>query len=86
MQYSLYKWFVEHPRSVNETYLQHFGEACRFASKLIVAGVCCLVHAFVPRLCERAASESVHQLFDEMVANRARREESVPESAGQTPL
>ena len=77
----LYKWFVEHPRSVNETYLQHFGMACRFGIRLMVAGVRCLLHAFVPRWCEHTASESVHKLFDEMVENRVRREPVVADSA-----
>lgn len=81
MQVFLDKWFVEHPRSVNETYLQHFAVASRFAWRLLVAGMRCLVHALVPKLCERAASESVQKLFDDMVDDRVRREPSAPNSA-----
>ena len=76
MQVSLFKWFIEHPRSVNETYLQHFATATHFALRLLAASFKCLLHALVPRLCERSASQSVQKLLDEMVDNRVRRESS----------
>ena len=81
MQVNLEKWFVEHPRSVNETYLQHFAMASRFAWLLLVASMRCLVHARIPFLCERAASESVHKLSDDMGKNRVQRQTSATKSA-----
>ena len=74
MQVILDKWFVEHPRSVNETYLQHFAVAIRFAWRLLVASLRCLVHALIPKLCERAASESVRKLSDELGENHVQRQ------------
>ncbi len=74
MQVSLFKWFIEHPRSVNETYLQHFATATHFGLRLMAASLKCLLHALVPRLCERSASQSVQKLVDEMVNNRVPRE------------
>ncbi|MDA1076226.1 MAG: DUF6356 family protein [Proteobacteria bacterium] len=66
--------FVEHPQSVNETYLQHLATAMGFALKLLSAGVVCTVHAVVPCLFEKTASEAIGELHDRMVVNRVRRE------------
>ena len=81
MQVNLEKWFVEHPRSVNETYLQHFAMASRFAWRLLVASMRCLVHALIPKLCERAASESVRKLSDELGENRVQRQSTATKTA-----
>lgn len=81
MQVNLEKWFVEHPRSVNETYLQHFVMASRFARRLLVASMRCLVHALIPKLCERAASESVRKLSDDMGENRVQRHPAATKNA-----
>jgi len=40
--------FTEHPASVDETYLEHFGGALYFGTKMIVAGVACVVHGRAP--------------------------------------
>ena len=40
--------FVDHPRSVGETYGEHFAVATGFGLRLIAAGLACLVHACVP--------------------------------------
>ena len=35
--------FIDHPRSVDETYTEHFGVASRFGLTMIRGGVCALV-------------------------------------------
>ena len=57
------RWFVAHPRSVEETYTEHFGIAARFGLQMIVGGVVCLVHALVPALFERTGSATINQTF-----------------------
>ena len=58
--------FLEHPDSVEETYLQHLRVAFGFAAWLAVAALAALVHALIPALCERAASRIVRRLHDRL--------------------
>ncbi|MEX0645998.1 MAG: DUF6356 family protein [Parvularculaceae bacterium] len=67
----LRKIFLEHPRSVGESYSEHFVRACGFATKLISAGAACLAHAFLPCLFKETASNAVRQLHGRMVVDRA---------------
>lgn len=65
-------WFTRHPRSVGETYTEHFGVAVGFGGKMLLAGLTCLVHAVLPSLFERTASRCIDELHDRMVVSRAR--------------
>jgi Family of unknown function (DUF6356) len=65
--------FTEHPASVGETYGEHLAAAGGFGRDLILAGFACLVHALLPFLFEKTASQAVVGLHERMVRNRARR-------------
>lgn len=54
--------FLTHPASVNESYFQHQRVALSFAWPLMKAASAALVHALVPGLCERTASDTVRAL------------------------
>ena len=62
--------FVAHPQSVGESYFEHQRVAFSFAAVLLFAGCACLLHAFIPGLCERTASKRIEALYSRMVANR----------------
>lgn len=64
--------FLEHPRSVGETYLQHQRSAFSFASAMFGAAIACLIHGLVPALFTQTGSTTVSRLYDRMVVNRAR--------------
>jgi len=64
--------FVAHPQSVGESYLEHQRVAFSFAGTLLLAGFACLLHAFIPGLCERTASKRIETLYGRMVAHRRR--------------
>jgi hypothetical protein len=64
--------FLAHPRTVNETYLEHCGFAFRIGSRLLLAGAAALVHAVVPCLCETTASRIILALNAGIVARRAK--------------
>jgi hypothetical protein len=68
----LIKDFQDHPRSVGETYLQHWWSAMGFALALARSALACLLHAFIPGLCKTTASESVQELHQRMVTHRHR--------------
>jgi len=42
--------FTEHPKSINETYLQHMKFALLFGMTMIISGMACLIHAIFPFL------------------------------------
>lgn len=54
--------FMDHPASVDETYLQHMRFAFTFAFWLATAAGAALVHAFIPALCETTASRILNHL------------------------
>lgn len=57
-----FRGFVEHPASVNETYLQHAGFALGFAARLFLAAMAALIHALIPPLFETTASRMIRDL------------------------
>ena len=62
--------FRKHPRSIGETYVEHATTAGRFGAEMVVGGVACIVHAVVPALFERTASETVKRLYGRMKARQ----------------
>lgn len=69
----IFKDFQDHPRSVGETYLQHWCSAMSFSATMATLALACMVHAFVPGLFKTTASESVQDLYRRMVTQRDRR-------------
>lgn len=55
--------FLDHPHSVDESYLQHAAFAGRFSLALFAAGLAALVHAVLPFCFERTASRAVARLY-----------------------
>jgi hypothetical protein len=58
--------FTDHPASVGETYFQHLCAASRFSFYLLMAGVSCLIHAFLPFLFKETASNYVAKLVSKL--------------------
>ncbi len=74
--------FVEHPASVNETYLEHMGVATSFGSRMIVAGVACMIHGLLPFLFLTTGSRTVTELQERMVTHRVRNPDPSHAAAG----
>ena len=58
--------FTEHPRSVGETYLQHGFQAMRYALTFLILFFIALVHAILPFLFVRTASDIVCEMSKDM--------------------
>lgn len=54
--------FLNHPASVDETYVQHMRFAGWFAFWLATAAFAALLHAIVPAVCETTASRIIRRL------------------------
>ena len=74
------KLFLDHPRSVGETYAEHQAFAFGFAMRLIGAGLAALVHAVLPFAFETTASRTVRAMVAEMDA-RKRKASAAPRDA-----
>lgn len=55
--------FLEHPRSVDESYGEHLVFAGKFSVKLFAAGFCALVHAIIPCMFEKTASRMIAEMY-----------------------
>ena len=56
--------FLEHPRSVDENYIQHAWFAAKFSMLLFVAALAALVHAILPFMFEKIASRIITRLYN----------------------
>ncbi len=73
--------FLDHPRSVGESYLEHQRAAFGFALAMIGGGLACLVHALVPGLFRTRGSRTIADLHQRMVVSRrTTRPGTTPES------
>jgi len=66
------RYFLDHPRTVDESYGTHFVAASGFGMAMILGGLACLLHAVIPALCEKTGSTIIRRLHDRMVVNRRR--------------
>ena len=57
------KILFEHPASVDEGCFEHMRFACNFAFGLFIAGGAAVVHAVIPCLCEKTASNKITELY-----------------------
>lgn len=64
--------FLDHPRSMGESYFEHQRVAFAFALQLLVAALACAVHALIPGLCVSTGSRAVAELNERLVVNRRR--------------
>ena len=64
--------FIDHPRSVGETYLQHQAVALSFAWPLFVASLGAALHAFVPGLCQKTGSRTILSLHARITGGHGR--------------
>ena len=59
----LNKIFLDHPKKVNETYLEHGHFALTFAATLFLAAGAATIHAAIPAIFEKTASGIVSELY-----------------------
>ena len=55
--------FLTHPRSVDESYVEHAIFAGRFSLWLFLAAGAALIHAIIPALFEKTASRIIADLY-----------------------
>lgn len=63
--------FTRHPDALGESYLQHLGHALCYSGRMFAAGGAALVHAILPFLFEKTASNMIKAMYAEMTARGA---------------
>ena len=66
------KAFTEHPASVGENYLEHVRHANSFGLRMVIGGLACMLHGFLPFLFVKTGSEQISLLHDRMIVNRSK--------------
>ncbi len=66
----LIRAFSAHPASVGESYTEHLVRAVCFGTRMVLAGIACLVHGLLPFLFVRTGSQTIAELNERMIANR----------------
>lgn len=55
--------FLDHPAKVDESFLEHMAFALKFSGLLFMAAGAALVHAVIPCLFEKTASQIIAKLY-----------------------
>lgn len=64
--------FIEHPESVGESYGEHFVHANSFGIRMVLGGIACMLHGFLPFLFVKTGSKQIESLHGRMVVNRSK--------------
>jgi hypothetical protein len=62
--------FLDHPRSVGETYFEHQRNALGYGVSMLAGGIACLLHSLIPGMFVTTGSRTVRKLYDRMLLNR----------------
>lgn len=74
--------FRDHPREVNETYLEHMAASSRFGFKLIRLAACAFAHAIVPGVHKTTVSDAIRGMAHDMGGRAAEARECRMRDAG----
>lgn len=76
------KLFLDHPKSVGESYWEHLWTASCFSGRMLMGALACFVHALIPGLCGKTGSKTITELNDRMVVNRVSHAVKPSDTAG----
>ena len=62
--------FTQHPNSIDETYIEHMGNALKFSFTFLQLAVIAYIHAFFPFLFVNTGSDKVKELNDLMLKRK----------------
>ena len=63
-------YFTAHLSNIGESYGQHFLHAIYYCVMLMTAAVCALIHAILPFLFEKTASQIISKLYGRMTERK----------------
>ena len=57
----------QHLKDANETYSEHFNAAIKIGFTMIYGGLQAIIHAIIPGILRKAASDKIKRLYDYVV-------------------
>jgi hypothetical protein len=66
----LKRLFLDHPKTVDESYWQHFLFAGKFGVMMVWGGLGAILHALIPGICTTAGSDMIRALNRIVVEHR----------------
>ena len=69
--------FTAHPHNIGESYWQHLWHASVFAGYMLIGSIACFIHALLPFLFEKTASNYLFKMTETMVTRMPGSEERV---------
>jgi hypothetical protein len=77
-----HRLFLNHPREVEESYLEHLGAASSFGFRLLGAAGFAFLHALVPGVAKTASSDRIKDMADELTGRARMARETRMREAG----
>lgn len=66
MKTPFHRLFLDHPREVEESYVEHMAAASTYGFRLLAAAGAAFVHALIPALCKTSASDRIKAMATEL--------------------
>jgi len=63
--------FTDHPAEVGESYTEHMAYAGSVGGRMVLAGLACIIHGFLPFLFKTTGSSAVARLHNLMMEKRS---------------
>ena len=63
-------YFTVHLSNIGESYGQHFLHVIYYFVMLLTAAICALIHAILPFLLEKSASQIISKLYSKMTERK----------------
>lgn len=69
--------FTDHPKTIGESYCEHFKIAFSFGFSMLMAGLACIIHAFLPFIFEKTGSNVLLKMTHQFVSRMPKIDERV---------
>jgi len=60
----------QHLKEINETYFEHMQFAQKCGWRMVIGGLACVIHSFIPDIFTTTASDTMKELEEEITARK----------------
>lgn len=71
------KSFINHPKSINESYFEHLYQAIGISLKLCKTAIIALIHGIFPFICIHSASNNIEDLYKQTKNRRNKSNDTI---------
>lgn len=70
------KLFTDHLKTLNESYIQHFGFSMKVCIWMLLGSLACLIHSFFPFIFTKTASNYIKKI-NELITSRVENSKNI---------